>query len=184
MIFSKALLAVLLTATGRLALAVPTSQCRQNARSYDLPLTWNSFGFLSHVSVGTPAQELSVFVDWTWIGQYLLTTLCHGSSNDTFDCLSKQQTFFNQSQSSTFRNLTSRYGELSWDPNHFFFWKPLTVDIASDILTVGPSTSRVIIQAADFQFDETEYPFPFAGVFGLSPVLKTDNSMFLCIPLS
>lgn len=175
MILSKALLAVLLTATSHLAGAVPTVQSRQNARSYNLPLTWNSFGFLSQISVGTPPQKLPVFVDWTWVGQYLLTTLCHGTNN-THDCLATQQPLFNQSLSSSFRNLTSQYGDLSWDPNHFFFWKPLTVDISSDIVTVGPSSTRMIIQAADFQFDETAAPFPFAGVYGLSPVFKTDNS--------
>ncbi|KAJ9244366.1 hypothetical protein DTO169E5_1971 [Paecilomyces variotii] len=175
MILSKALLAILLTATSYLAGAIPTVQSRQNARSYNLPLTWNSYGFLSQISVGTPPQKLPVFVDWTWVGQYLLTTLCHGNSSDTYDCLATQQPLFNQSLSSSFRNLTSQYGDLSWDPNHFFFWKPLTVDISSDIVTVGPSSTRMIIQAADFQFNETAAAFPFAGVYGLSPVFKTDN---------
>ncbi|KAL2001853.1 hypothetical protein VTN02DRAFT_1118 [Thermoascus thermophilus] len=159
-----------------LALAIPAAQNPQRAQSYDLPLTWNSYGFLSEISVGTPPQTLAVFVDWTWIGQYILTTFCRGDPRATYACLAKQQIFFNQTRSSTFRNLTARFSDLEWNPNHFFFYKDLDVDVASDIVTVGPATSRVTLQAADFQFDDTESAIPFSGVYGLSPVFKGDNS--------
>lgn len=148
--------------------------------SFDLPLTWSTFGFLGNVSIGTPPQQVTSFVDWTWISQYVFTTTCHGDKDKTFDCLAKEQTIYNQSQSSTFRDESTLYPSRTWNPNHFFFYKDLTVDYASDIETVGPSSARLTIQAADFQFDLTKAPYPFAGVYGLSPVFKTDNSM--CSP--
>lgn len=155
----------------------PVGPVVSQTASYDLPLTWNPFGFLTNISIGTPSQQVTSFVDWTWISQYVFTTRCHGSSEDTLDCFSKSQKIFNESRSSTFRNQSSLYPSRTWNPNHFFFYKDLTVDYASDIERVGPSAARVTLQAADFQFDLTAAPYPFAGVFGLSPVFKNDNRM-------
>lgn len=155
----------------------PALQRAVKAGSYDLPLTWSSFGFLGNVSLGTPPQQITSFVDWTWISQYVFTTTCHGVADKTFDCFAKEQTIFNQSQSSTFRAESTLYPSRTWNPNHFFFYEDLTVDYASDIEVVGPSSARLTIQAADFQFDITDAPYPFAGVYGLSPVFRADNSM-------
>ena len=155
----------------------PAQPRAELASSFDLPLTWSSFGFLGNVSIGTPPQQITSFVDWTWISQYVFTTTCHEDKDKTFDCFAKEQAIYNQSRSSTFRNESALYPSRTWNPNHFFFYKNLTVDYASDIETVGPSSARLTIQAADFQFDLTKSPYPFAGVYGLSPVLKEDNSI-------
>ena len=149
--------------------------------SYDLPLTWNQFGFLANISFGTPPQQITTFVDWTWISQYVFSTTCHDDPNATYECFSKQQQLFNQSQSSTLLNESTSYPSRTWNPNHFFFYKNLTVDYISDILSIGPTSSRVVIQAADFSFDSTTSPYPLAGVYGLSPVFKSDNSMYPCM---
>lgn len=169
---------LLLASVGPLALAIPATQNPHKGRSYDMPLTWTPYGFVTEISIGTPPQRLNVFVDWTWIGQYILTTLCRGNSGATYSCLAKQQTFFNQTRSFTFRNLTAHFSDLVWNPNHFYFYEDLHIDVASDIVTVGPSSVRMTIQAADFQFDNTDMAYPFAGVYGLSPVFKGDNSTY------
>lgn len=158
--------------------AFPARPSISQTASFDLPLTWNPFGFLTNdVSIGTPPQQVTSFVDWTWISQYVFTTRCHGDSEATFDCFSPLQKLLNQSRSSTFMNQSSSYPSRTWNPNHFFFYKDLTVDYASDIETVGPSSARLTLQAADFQFNLTAAPYPFGGVFGLSPVLQNDNRM-------
>lgn len=155
----------------------PARSVVSQTASYDLPLMWNPFGFLSNVSIGTPPQQVTSFVDWTWISQYVFTTRCHGDSENTYGCFSKSQRIFNESLSSTFRYESSRFPSRTWNPNHFFFYKDLTVDYASDVETVGPSSARLTLQAADFQFDLSAAPYPFAGVFGLSPVFASDNRM-------
>ncbi|KAL8908892.1 MAG: hypothetical protein Q9171_005264 [Xanthocarpia ochracea] len=144
--------------------------------SFDLLLTWTPYGFAGNVSIGSPPQQFPAFVDWTWIGQYVFTTKCQGDPERTSDCFAEDQFIFNQSQSRTFRNESALYPSRTWNPNHFFFYEDLTVDYASDIQTIGPSSTRVVIQAADQQFDITEDPYPFAGVYGLSPAFKGDNA--------
>ncbi|KAL8848091.1 MAG: hypothetical protein Q9221_006893 [Calogaya cf. arnoldii] len=156
--------------------ASPARRRPEKAASYDLPLTWSPFGFVGNVSIGTPPQLVTSFVDWTWINQYVFTTTCQGDSERTYDCFAKDQAIFNQSLSSSFRNQSALYPSRTWNPNHFFFYEDLTVDHASDIETVGPSSSRITLQAADQQFDLSDHPYPFAGVYGLSPVFKTDNA--------
>ncbi|KAK8185160.1 aspartic peptidase domain-containing protein [Phyllosticta capitalensis] len=158
---------------GRVA-AAPTQ-----ARSWEMPLTWNHFGFLAKdtITVGTPPQNVTVFVDWTWISQYLITETCHGTNN-TSACLNKEQSYFRTKDSSTFRNETVLFPSRTWNPNHFFFDLDLTVDYASDILAVGPYGQRTVVQAADFQFDQGEDFYPFDGVFGLSPVFANDNASY------
>ena len=143
--------------------------------SFDVLLTRSPFGFLGNVSIGNPPQQVTSFFDWTWIGQYVFTTTCHGDAQRTYDCFAKDQAIFNQSRSSTFRDQSALYPSRTWNPNHFFFYKDLTVNYASDVEAVGPSSTRLIIQAADQQFSLANAPYPFAGVYGLSPVFKNDN---------
>ncbi|KAL8800505.1 MAG: hypothetical protein Q9182_005141 [Xanthomendoza sp. 2 TL-2023] len=169
----------LLASNGILSNASPISSngghSDSNDGSFDLLLTWSPFGFLGNVSIGTPPQTVTSFVDWTWIGQYAFTTTCHGNPERTLDCFAKDQAIFNQSRSHTFRNESASYPSRTWNPNHFFFYEDLSVDYASDIETIGPSSTRLTIQAADLHFNLTDAPYPFAGVYGLSPVFKGDN---------
>ena len=173
---SISLVALLLLSDYQPVIGSPARLRSGSGNSFDLPLTWSSFGFLGNISVGTPPQQITSFVDWTWINQYVFTTTCHGDQSKTYDCFAKEQEFFNQSRSSTYRDESTLYPSRTWNPNHFFFYDDLTVDHASDIEVVGPSSARLTIQAADFQFDLTEAPYPFSGVYGLSPVFKEDNS--------
>ncbi|KAL9589561.1 MAG: hypothetical protein Q9203_001646 [Teloschistes exilis] len=165
----------LLVSVGVSASPIATNSDSHGGGSFDLLLTWSPFGFLGNVSIGTPPQPVTSFVDWTWIGQYAFTTTCHGDPERTWDCFAHDQAIFNQSQSHTFRNQSASYPSRTWNPNHFFFYQDLTVNYASDIETIGPSSARLIIQAADQHFDLTSAPYPFAGVYGLSPVFKGDN---------
>lgn len=174
MFLSRVLLSLSLLS---LVAAAPAKPRTNQPNSYDLQLTWTPFGFIGNISIGSPAQEVAAFVDWTWIGQYAFTQTCHGDRSKTYDCLSKEQLIFNQSESSTFVNQSALYPSRTWNPNHFFFYDDLSVDYASDILTVGPSSTRITIQAADMHFDLTEEPYPFTGVYGLSPVFKSDNGI-------
>ena len=180
----KILLILLLTWVTSLcsAAAVPTKppQHVEPRKSYDLSLRWNFLGFLTDdIYIGTPAQQITSLVDWTWINQYVFTTRCHGDLTKTYDCFSPTQKLFNQSRSSTFHNESSLYPSRTWNPNHFFFYQDLTVDYASDVTTIGSGASRTILQASDFQYDTRNAPYPLSGVLGLSPVFKSDNSRLL-----
>lgn len=148
------------------------------SESYDMPLTWNSFGFTTQTSIGTPPQNVTSIVDWTWNSHYLVTTLCKGSPLNTFDCLAPGQSLFNQTKSSTFKNLSDQYPSQSWNPNHFFFNLDLKVQYASDVEIIGPSKTIVRLQAGDTQFQQ---PFvqPFNGIFGLSPVFPERKCEYL-----
>lgn len=174
-ILMKSLIFLPLLASDGIVIASPIRPLSDAGGSFDLLLTWSPFGFLGNVSIGTPPQQVTTFVDWTWISQYVFTTTCQGDPERTLDCFAKDQAIFNQSLSHTYRNESALYPSRTWNPNHFFFYEDLTVDYASDIETIGPSSARLIIQAADQQFDLTEAPYPFAGVYGLSPVFKGDN---------
>lgn len=156
------------------AIAAPT---RRAPGAFDMPLTWTPFGFTTNtIKVGNPPQPLDSFVDWTWIGQYAFTPRCHGSLQDTFDCLQPGQPLYNQTQSWTYTNQSNLYPDRNWNPNHFFFYDDLSVGFGSDIQQVGPDhQARVTLQLADMHF-QLDFAYPFAGVYGLSPVFKTDNA--------
>lgn len=160
---------------------VPTQRSASNLGGYSLPLQRNPyFGFLANISIGTPAQQVTAFTDWTWISQYLVTTECNGSLTDTARCLSPQQLVFNQSLSSSYRNESSLYPSRSWNPNEFFGTIDFSVDYASEIERVGPSSSRIVVQASSFQPGYfTSSVFPFLGIFGLAPAFRSDNGMLL-----
>ncbi|UKZ48068.1 hypothetical protein TrVGV298_002304 [Trichoderma virens] len=140
----------------------------------DLPLTLGALGFLTPISIGTPPQEIISLMDWTWINQFTLSTVCLGNPHDTASCLAPGQVFFNQSESSTFANQTSLYPSRTWNPNGFFGPAPLTVQFGHDVQHVGNLSAPTTFMLADMQFPQPG-AFPFTGVFGLSPVFKSDN---------
>ncbi|EON66087.1 hypothetical protein W97_05330 [Coniosporium apollinis CBS 100218] len=151
----------------------------KRSKAYDMPLTAvKNVGYTSEIFIGTPPQSLTISVDWTWISQFVLTTTCRGNDTDTSACLSPDQQLFNQSKSRTYKDESALYPSRVWNPNQFFFYKDMEVDHASDILTVGPAASRIVMQGADFQFSVSPFTFPFAGVFGLSPVFAGDNASY------
>ncbi|GAB1212185.1 hypothetical protein ATERTT37_001315 [Aspergillus terreus] len=156
------------------ALAAPA---RQHSGAFDMPLTWTPFGFTTDaIQIGTPPQPLVCFVDWTWIGQYAFTPRCHGGSQGTYACLQHGQPLYNETESRTFANQSVLYPERTWNPNHFFFYNDLSVGFGSDIQRVGPDhQARVTLQLADMHF-QLDMVYPFGGVYGLSPVFKSDNA--------
>lgn len=150
-----------------------------STQGYRMHLTRDpTFGFLGNVSVGSPPQTITSFVDWTWISLYVVTDVCDGQSGNPLRCLSPQQHYFNELTSSTFESQHSLYPSRTWNPNEFFGSIDFTVDYASDVVAIGPSTSRITLQTSDLLpgiFTSTV--FPFTGIFGLSPVFSTDNGM-------
>ena len=109
---------VALIALTRTVCASPVPS-RPRPHSFDLPLTWNEFGFLGNISLGTPPQPITSFVDWTWISQYVFTEKsCHDDEARLSECFAKEQTVFNQSQSSTFQDQSASYPSRTWNPNH------------------------------------------------------------------
>lgn len=142
---------------------------------YDVPHDRHPWaGFLFNLTIGNPPQTIPMFNDWTWVQQYTLTTKCMGDVHNTAACLHPDQPFYNQSQSKTFRNVTDRFPRRNWNPNHFFFYEDMWVEHAKEVVTVGSATSTVVFEAADFSFDSTAMAFPFAGVYGMSPVFQGD----------
>ena len=152
---------------------------RDEAKSqgYKMFLTRDpTYGFFGNVSVGTPTQQITALIDWTWISMYLISTTCGAGRYDTEDCLSPQQSLYNQSLSTSYKNQSSQYASRTWNPNEFFGTVNFTVDYASDIETVGSSSSQIVLQTSDLTpglFTTTV--FPFAGIFGMSPVFKSNN---------
>ena len=109
-------------------IASPSQPHTEPAASFDLPLTWNEFGFLGNISLGTPPQRITSFVDWTWISQYAFTEKsCHGEESRLYECLAKEQTVFNQSQSSSFQDQSASYPSRTWNPNHVRYSETLII---------------------------------------------------------
>lgn len=159
----------------RISNASNSSSSTTKASRYDLPLSWASSGFLTTIDLGTPSAQVSVFVDWTWISQFLVGPKCWGAY-DPDACLFPDQKHWDPRDSSTFKNLSGTYADRTWRPNHFFFEDPLHAEYGSDVVGVGPVTSEIVVQVSDLHFNASAYgyEFPFAGVFGLSPVYMGD----------
>lgn len=172
---SAAILAAIIGLTS-LAAAAPSKCPPRKGAVYHWPLDWNRLGFIGNYTTGTPPQNIRAFVDITWIGNYILTTKCQGAHNIS-KCFLPEQSYFNETQSSTFSYLPE-FPSLNWNPNHFFFWEDLAADIAKDVVEVGGVKSDTVIQAADFAFMQ-EFPFPFQAVYGLSPVFRNDNASIM-----
>lgn len=100
-------------------------------------------------------------------------------------CLNPQQELFNERKSTSFDYGPESYPTRTWNPTHFFFYNNLTVEYATDFVTVGNSTTKAVIQVSNIDFNMTAEPFPFSSVYGLSPVFKADNGDFLSLtPMS
>ncbi|KAK5987502.1 Aspartic protease-like protein pynH [Cladobotryum mycophilum] len=143
---------------------------------YDMPMKWSPLGFLTTIELGTPKQELTIFVDWTWVSFIVMTNRCNGVYNQSA-CFFPDQITWDPRKSSSLKNLSSVYDDYTWRPNHFFFEYPMHVTIGSDSLEVGPVTKDTVLQLSDLTFD-TEVlgqVFPFSGIFGLSPVFEGDG---------
>ncbi|KAB8273485.1 aspartic peptidase domain-containing protein [Aspergillus minisclerotigenes] len=142
--------------------------------TYDMPVDWTQAGFTTSISMGSPAQDLRAFVDWTWIGHFVLTTTCYGDSTGDGDkCLNRCQERFYQSDSHSFQPLPSERS-LHWNPNHFFFTNPIDADIAREVVRVGPVEVKATVQASNAQFDARQIRFPFSAVLGFCPVFSDD----------
>lgn len=166
-------LATLLGINAVLVAAAPATSYGNGGAVYHWPLDWTPLGFIGNHTAGTPPQKITSFVDITWIGDYMLTTKCKGEVNNVDSCFVPGQAYFNESESSTFKYLPNER-PLNWNPNHFFFWKDMFIDIAKEVVEVGGVITNTIIQAADFAFKQ-DFPYPFQAVYGLSPVFKGDN---------
>jgi hypothetical protein len=153
-----------------------TTNGNAKAGRYDMPLSWGTGGFLSTIEFGTPKVQLPVFVDWTWISQFIVGPKCFGAY-DPDACLFPDQKYYDPRDSSTFKDLSTKYKDRTWKPNHFFFEDPLHAEYGADSIDIGPVTSEIVVQISDMEFNASTYgyAFPFAGVFGLSPVYKGDG---------
>lgn len=162
---------VFLTAVwfGLQARAAPIDPCSP-PRGFDLPLVRDPFfGYLGNVSVGTPSQEITVFVDWTWTSQYFLSTVCGNGTASTGTCLSPGQQIFNQTQSNSFVNQTAQYPDQAWYPNEFLP-VPFEVSYGADVMQVGPTTSPITMQLSDIPPGLlVQMPLSFGGIMGLMP---------------
>lgn len=146
------------------------------ANRFDLPLVRNDLGFLSNASYGSPAVQVPVLVDWTWMSQLVISPKCYGEFDPSL-CMFPGQLTLDQRESSTFKNLSDAFDERTWNPNHFFFDNPLHVQYGSDVLKLGPVSGEVVAQYSDITFNVSAlgFPFPFGGVLGLSPIFKGDD---------
>ncbi|KJZ78760.1 hypothetical protein HIM_02151 [Hirsutella minnesotensis 3608] len=154
--------------------------CTTKARTvYDWPVDWDSLGFVSRAIVGNPGFEYKLFVDWTWSSHIIGTPRCFGQWNPKL-CLHKDQVYWDPRKSTSFRNLSTVYEERTWKPNHFFFDNPLHIEYGSDIVQVGPASSRAVLQLLDFTFNASAqgFAYPFTGIYGMSPVFKGDGPNF------
>ncbi|KAM4066021.1 eukaryotic aspartyl protease [Hirsutella rhossiliensis] len=144
---------------------------------YDWPLDWDPLGFVSKARVGSPGFEYKLFVDWTWISHIVGSPKCFGQWDPKL-CLHPDQVYWDPRNSSTFKNLSSVYQDRTWKPNHIFFENPLHVEYGSDLVQIGPVSSRAVLQLTDFTFNVSQAmgaAYPFTGIFGMSPVYKGDG---------
>lgn len=144
---------------------------------YDLPLDWDPLGFVSKIGIGSPKFDYKIFVDWTWVSHIVTTPKCYGQFNPSL-CMHPQQVYWDPRNSTSYKNLTSLYGDRSWKPNHFFMNDPMSIEYGSDLLHIGPVTGEAVLQLTDLEFNvSAKYgvPYPFTGIFGMSPVFRGDD---------
>jgi hypothetical protein len=150
--------------------------------SYDMPCIRDpNYGYLANISIGSPPQQITSFVDWTWISQYVVSTTCAGNDPNAADCYSPNQVKYSKTMSTTYLDESKKYPSESWYPNEFLP-APFDVDYASDVETIGPVSRRVVIQTSDFQKGYfTSLVLPFAGFFGMMPSFPGSNGTLLSL---
>ncbi|PHH78321.1 hypothetical protein CDD80_7076 [Ophiocordyceps camponoti-rufipedis] len=131
-----------------------------------LPAVWNTFGYLFNVTVG--GQQLRVLSDWTWMSLFVRSGRCMNRLDEATCVGTTGQTFFDERQSSSFRN--SSLTQTRWPVTAFA--ENFTVDYGIDSVCVGKVCSHdTVFQLSDFPFPAETIPVvPFAGIYGLAPV--------------
>ena len=168
---------------GAVAVLAAPSVYRQGAVSrvqpIEVPLQRTSFGLFGNITVGTPPQPLVAFFDWTWFSLYTISAECGGDVGATAKCLSPQQSFYNQSASSTFKDEATMFADRGWNPNEFFPNTSFDVSYGEDVTAIQSASAPVIFQAGNEPPGVfVKKPFNFASIYGLAPVFKSDNGAF------
>ncbi|KAK5100967.1 hypothetical protein LTS08_004573 [Lithohypha guttulata] len=151
------------------AFAAPIDPCAPPA-GIDVPMLRDPiFGYLGNVTLGTPAQQLTMFYDWTWTSPYFLSATCSNNTAEPDECFAASQQLFHQDNSNSFVNMTSEYPDQVWYPNEFLP-APFEVAYGTDAMTMGSGSSAVTIQLSDIQMGLlVQMPLQFGGIMGLMP---------------
>ncbi|PYH81001.1 acid protease [Aspergillus uvarum CBS 121591] len=151
--------------------------------STSVPATWNGFGYLFNITVGTPPQNLTVLSDWAWVTLFTRSARCEGRY-DPAHCVAEGQSYFDERASTTYSNRTA-LPRLRWDTS--LYSPDFTVNYATDTVCINnPSNTSSMctapattIQVSDFPFaGHYVPPVPFGGIFGLAPVIPGLNATY------
>lgn len=140
-----------------------------------VPATWKRYGYLFNITVGTPAQQLTVLSDWTWVSLFVRSGRCEDIYNPSL-CVAPGQAYFDERASVTFANTS--LPQLTWPVTAFS--SNFTVDYGSDAVCTGSiCASNVTFQVSDFPYPGSSVPVqPFGGIYGLAPVTPDLNVTF------
>ncbi|KAI9830141.1 MAG: hypothetical protein M1819_005818 [Sarea resinae] len=187
MILETLLLLLPLACKGTTAAAATDDAQSGSAAVVAVPMKQSSYGPVFNLTVGTPPQPLTVLSDWTWMSFFTRSAYCDGSYNVS-NCIPAGQGWFDDHASSTFQNSTS-YAPTGWANTAFLPGEDFNVTYASDVVCLEASsdaaagdssqscTPATVFQLSDFDVALTS-ALPFAGIFGLSPVLPGSNASF------
>ncbi|PYI33525.1 acid protease [Aspergillus indologenus CBS 114.80] len=151
--------------------------------STSVPATWNGFGYLFNITVGTPPQNLTVLSDWAWVTLFTRSARCEGRY-DPAHCVAEGQSYFDERASTTYSNQTT-LPRLRWETS--LYSPDFTVNYATDTVCIhsphNPSSlctsPATTLQVSDFPFAGHHVPpVPFGGIFGLAPVIPGVNATF------
>lgn len=161
------------------SLAAPIDPCSPPA-GIDVPMIRDPiFGYLGNVTIGSPAQQITMFYDWTWTSPYFLSATCSNDTAKASDCFSSTQQLFHQDMSSSFLNMTTEFPDQSYYPNEFLP-APFEVQYGTDLMEMGSTSSYVTIQLSDIELGLlTQMPLEFGGIMGLMPTFPNTNCKFI-----
>ena len=136
--------------------------------SVEVPAVWGVFGYLFNITVGNPAQELTVLSDWTWMSLFVRSGRCMNQLNPSLCVGDTGQAYFDERDSTTFRNTS--LPQSSWPVTAFA--PNFTVDYGTDRVCVGKVCTRnTIFQLSNFPYPGDVIPkVPFGGIYGMAPV--------------
>ncbi|OJJ98499.1 hypothetical protein ASPACDRAFT_122297 [Aspergillus aculeatus ATCC 16872] len=151
--------------------------------SISVPATWNGFGYLFNITVGTPPQSLTVLSDWAWVTLFTRSARCEGRY-DPAHCVAEGQSYFDERASTSYSDQTA-LPRLRWDTS--LYSPDFTVNYATDTVCINHpdntshicTTPQTTIQVSDFPFaGHYVPPVPFGGIFGLAPVIPGLNATY------
>ncbi|KAF8849209.1 acid protease [Acephala macrosclerotiorum] len=151
-----------------------------------LPMDDSVHGAAFNISLGTPAQTVTLLADWTWQNTWVDTPDCYGNYSVS-GCIPKGQNFFNDQASTSFVDDKTQITQ-SWLGTDYTPGLGFRNDFGRDKLCFHSDANGENLCSPSVEISVSNFTsrlpviFDIGGVFGLSPVLPEYNSTFWPTP--